>query len=222
MKRKASELDENSDDHSWVSQSPLSDSSVCSYDSLDRFNVNPIPWPLRSIPAPVKADTINPRTRKRFRDNRPDLKVIHQNTLAKLYNAQKNERVAPINSEVSFSSPSNNVVSGFGDHQHEHRQQSLHSFFNIRQSQPCKEVPSPYQHLYSQSSTEGCYGCGNHLHSNVSDPSGEQDMMVIDQLSGTALDEDYECAACRRRVCDTCAVRGDHRICLECALPGAG
>lgn len=32
----------------------------------------------------------------------------------------------------------------------------------------------------------------------------------------------YACAMCGRHVCDTCAVRGDVRSCLECANPGNG
>jgi hypothetical protein len=32
----------------------------------------------------------------------------------------------------------------------------------------------------------------------------------------------YACANCSKRVCDTCAVRGDWRVCLECANPGNG
>lgn len=32
----------------------------------------------------------------------------------------------------------------------------------------------------------------------------------------------YSCVNCGKRVCDTCAVRGDWRVCLECANPGNG
>jgi len=42
----------------------------------------------------------------------------------------------------------------------------------------------------------------------------EVDMMDVDILSGADM---WACTACGKNVCDTCAVRGDGRVCLECA-----
>lgn len=53
----------------------------------------------------------------------------------------------------------------------------------------------------------------------------DADLVVMPSFSAAAADGDadaYACAHCRNRVCDTCAVRGDRRVCLECANPGSG
>jgi hypothetical protein len=49
------------------------------------------------------------------------------------------------------------------------------------------------------------------------------DMMDVEgPLIDCEVDDAWECNRCRKRVCDTCAVRGESRICLECANPGHG
>lgn len=48
------------------------------------------------------------------------------------------------------------------------------------------------------------------------------DDLVADISSSGDQGSAYACAKCSRRVCDICAVRGDHRVCLECANPGNG
>lgn len=206
MKRKASELDEG---FSWSSQNTSAHQSSPSYDG---FGGRHIDSRVGSFPA---SDThMNVRTRKRTRDNRPQLEVIHQNTLAKLYDAQKHPQSSLVvgRSPADFMGeeiPQSNSIAP--------AQQSLHSFFSISHSQPPKasatasKAPSQY--------AQTCDDCGNILHSAT---PADSDMMDVDHNLELYLGEDYECTNCGRRVCDACAVRGDHRICLECAMPGGG
>lgn len=219
MKRKSSYLDGETDVSPWISGSPLSDSSFGSLTSPDRA-IKPVPRVRYSSASTINISGPNPRTRKRYRDNRPDVNMIHQNTLAKLYNAQKAEQSAHSDLQKPLSSLANNTVSQREDHQHAPVQKSLHSFFNIRQPQPTMSNSAPpVQH--GQDQADLCSGCGNHLINGLAGPSGD-DMMEVDHNSAALMDEDFDCASCQRRVCDTCAVRGDQRICLECALPGKG
>lgn len=221
MKRKASYLDGDNDISPWISRSPLSDSSTGSFTSPDRASIKPVSRVVYPSPSISNISGPNPRTRKRFRDNRPDVNMIHQSTLAKLYSAQKADHSAHSGSEKPLCSFVSNIPSQQRDTRHIPTQRSLHSFFNISQPQPSTTNSTPPRQE-AQNLPELCSGCGNHLLNDLARPSGDHEMMDVDQTSDAYTDEDYECASCQRRVCDTCAVRGDQRICLECALPGRG
>lgn len=221
MKRKASHLDGGSDSNPWTSISPRSDSSVTSFDSPDRI-FKPVPWMMYPGSATNTSYGLNSRTRKRFRDNRPDINTIHQSTLTKLYNAQRAEQPAPSDIAISLT-PSIELPTNHDEaHQPAPTQKSLHAFFNIRQPMPvmAKLASSTYQHV--QHLPELCGDCGSHLSSQSTGASRDHDRMDVDNQLATFLEEDYSCAACQKHVCDMCAVRGDQRICLECALPGGG
>lgn len=217
MKRKASYLDGENEMSPWISRSPLSDSSVGSLTSPDRASIKSMSRVIYPNSSTAHIGGLNPRTRKRYRDNRPDSNMIHQHTLAKLYNAQKVDQSARSDSEKPLGPFQSNTVSQREDTQPASAQRSLHSFFNIRQPQPTTISPV-LSHQHPDSVPELCSDCGNHL----SDSPGDRDVMEIDHSSGIHMIEDYECAVCQRQVCNTCAVRGDQRICLECALPGRG
>jgi len=219
MKRKANVFDEHS---SWDSWSPLSDASTASYRSLDQNAVGIVPWTL----APTRShidDHINFRTKKRVRDNRPDLDAIHQNTLAKLFNAQRQQvsllsdahsaGTGDVHDQVMNHSPTESA---------EPAQRSLHSFFNVGQRQGSAKQAPPSTQQRAGVAFNSCEDCSNELNQSARDRSHEWQMMEVDQMQGPLMDEDYECAVCSRNVCDMCAVRGDRRICLECAMPGAG
>lgn len=218
MKRKASHIDEAGDSSPWTSRSPLSDSSLASLDSPDRI-LKPVPWMMHPGQSTKINYGPNPRTRKRFRDNRPEMSMIHQSTLAKLYNAQKAEQSNQLEADKSFP-PS--TVNQQEDHQQTPTQKSLHAFFNIRQPQPTVTDLTLSRQQATQHLPELCSDCGNHLSNQSTTGQGDYDMMDVDHHLTTYLEEDYLCASCRRAVCDTCAVRGDQRICLECALSGRG
>lgn len=216
MKRKASHLD--SEVETWPSRSPLSDSSVGSFGSPNRTAVKPVPWTMRPTSiSTVSNNGANLRTRKRFRDNRPDISMIHQNTLAKLYNAQKVEQSVHSESQKSFTIDNDNFAIETGSQQAA-AQKSLHSFFNIRQPVPTAAAILPATHQQNQSPVNQCSDCGSNLRNHPNSLPEGQDMMDVDYHQ----EEDYVCVSCQRVVCDMCAVRGDQRICLECALPGAG
>ena len=219
MKRKANMLDER---FSGDSCSPSSDSSAPSYKSLNQKAVGSVPWTFAPRRSHVN-DHINFRTRKRVRDNRPDLDAIHQNTLAKLFNAQ---RQTEMHSPVTHTTAIGNV----NEHDNgpstleviEPAQRSLHSFFGTGQ-QPgsAKQATLSLQQPPNMTS-HSCEDCGDSLYQSVNHQIRDLQMMEVDQLQEPFMDEDYECAVCSRNVCDMCAVRGDRRICLECMMPGSG
>lgn len=200
----------------WTLRSPLSDSSTGSLTSPDRASMKPASRMMYANPSTAHISGLNPRTRKRYRDNRPDSNMIHQNTLAKLYNAQKVDQSARSDTMKTLGCLQSDIFTQREDSQQTTAQRSLHSFFNIRQPQPTATNPVlSQQHVDSM--PELCSDCGNHLSDALAGSSVDRDTMDIDHTH-----EDYECAVCQRQVCDTCAVRGDQRVCLECALPGGG
>lgn len=209
MKRKASELEEC---NSWTSWSPSSDTSFASEGVLNQQAVRTAPWPIGHNQRLTGNNYMNLRTRKRIRDNRPDVETIHQNTLSKLFNAQCHPDMAKVHEKAISTAPETDSRQYSTPHP-ERAQQSLHSFFGISQKQ------TPVMNATTQppeSDPSSCEDCGNQLLQNHDCPM--MDMMDY----GMDADEEYACANCRRRVCDMCAVRGNCRICLECAIPGGG
>ena len=62
----------------------------------------------------------------------------------------------------------------------------------------------------------GCEDCGNTLDTSQDITRNDMDMDLMDIDAGDEL----SCSACGRKVCDTCAVRRDRRMCLECVNHG--
>lgn len=54
------------------------------------------------------------------------------------------------------------------------------------------------------------------------DPNPNAHFAVPTTVDADADADAYACAYCAKTVCDMCAVRGDVRVCLECANPGNG
>ncbi|KAF7594794.1 hypothetical protein BBP40_008297 [Aspergillus hancockii] len=74
---------------------------------------------------------LNSRTRKRFRDGRPDAKVIHENTLRWLFSAQQRQGPSPpTDQNEDENMESGSVPSAIVDP----RQQTLHKFFQSSRS----------------------------------------------------------------------------------------
>jgi hypothetical protein len=193
---------------------------------------------------------LNSRTRKRLRDNRPDEETIHQNTLSRLYAAQqKHDEQTPEQQQddnlplTPSPTPSRASLARAGSttsttstrtYLKEKAQTSLHTFFGGRQphtSSTIVQIPGPTITSTHPASVPQCEGCSAPLllPSHPSTTPLDTEMMDIDNdLNLTAAsnnDDDgraYACASCSKRVCDTCAVRGDWRVCLECANPGNG
>lgn len=219
MKRKANALDEKP---SWDSWSPSSDSSTTSDRLVGWEGVGTVPWTFSPSRSHID-DHINFRTKKRVRNNRPDLDAIHQNTLAKLYGAQRQHEM-PVSNRChteTHNTHGPNVHHSFSGVT-EPTQRSLHSFFNIGQRQGLAKQVLPSTQQRAGVMLKYCEDCGNGLDQSRTPQSHDAQMMDVDRWQEPSMDEDYECAVCSRDICDTCAVRGDRRICLECAMPGGG
>jgi len=128
----------------------------------------------------------------------------------------------------------------------ERSQRSIDAFFRGRSSRA--ETPEPIQinamqpplmssvyqpeehaqtlvrpHSSKLPSVLTCEGCDAPLLTKMTGEIIDAEMLDVD---GTLVDpevsEGWSCSLCRKRVCDTCAVRGNYRVCLECAVPGGG
>lgn len=209
MKRKASEFEEN-DNYGWPRpESPASYTSVSTNDSPQRLTIGPASDTTASFLPRSKTNFFDLRTRKRYRDDRPDSEVIHQNTIAKLFDAQRRAKFnpAPIPEEQSILhwSPV------------ESNQRSIDSFFAPHHSNESNHDPQKFHPMMNMVFTDrcrlSCEGCGT-------------DIICVTHMtqstSQIASEEEYQCTNCARHVCDMCAVKGDYRICLECAMPGGG
>ncbi|MCJ1243819.1 hypothetical protein MMC30_001016 [Trapelia coarctata] len=151
---------------------------------------------------------LHSRTRKRFRDSRPDEQTIHEHTYQKLFQAQRSptQTVPALPRTVSASSTTSRRRSN--------AQQSLHEFWDIPdRSNSSRRAfftaqPQPEQQLTCEDCDAGLGVCEDE---NATDT----DMGGM----GLALQEsDYACRDCKRHVCDFCAVvvPGEGRECLQC------
>ncbi|KAF2834282.1 hypothetical protein M501DRAFT_1061798 [Patellaria atrata CBS 101060] len=152
-------------------------------------------FPRYSLPL---GDMLGLRTRKRFRDNRPDIEVIHQNTLEKLYDAQKSQ-------PNSCPLPSNAALLGAAHHAPPQKS-TLHSFWNLPQAPPNQNHITAQFTLPSVEKDQ-CEDCEEKL-------SMSENIDVA--MTGDDLFERWACQRCARRVCNMCAVVNEERLCLNC------
>ncbi|PSN69907.1 hypothetical protein BS50DRAFT_571237 [Corynespora cassiicola Philippines] len=140
------------------------------------------------------------RTRKRFRDNRPDERAIHANTLQKLFAAQRDHLDAsPTSADEPVPQPAPVVEKV--------QKSTLHSFWKL----PAPPVQPPQLQAQRQAQPQ-CHGpkcedCDAPLEDAV-------DGMEID---GGMAESPSACNECGRSVCSTCAVVSNARLCLQCA-----
>jgi hypothetical protein len=224
-----------------------------------------------SSPAVMLSDTapsyFNSRTRKRFRDSRPDEETIHQNTLNKLFSAQRqhqsNSEAGPSTNghafghdrEASESSLSSahfrlescaSLISGptqLKQHEKSKSQRSLDGFFSASGSRKTSQssladsnttfsppAPPLWNATYTPANSAlepasilTCEDCYAPLLTANSRNAVDVEMMDVEgPMIESEIDDGWECELCRKRVCDTCAVRRESRVCLECANPGHG
>ena len=195
---------------------------------------------------------LSSRTRKRYRDGRPDEETIHRNTLDKLFEAQKH--VSAESTQVPYTTESvqpetrNATVNGHDTNQpecpKERNQSSLDAFLGIRKpwavnaAWPPKqqiEAPSHFkqQPLFPQypvtqdfhsclQSSFTCEDCSAALVTPIAGCLTDVDIMEVEGTHHSDADfaRPWECSACAKHVCNTCAMQADQRFCLECALPG--
>lgn len=92
--------------------------------------------------------------------------------------------------------------------------------------QPNETAPSlVHPHPRTLPSVLTCEDCYSPLLTKQSREPVDAEMLDVDMLADMLdpeIDEGWQCTICAKRVCDTCAVRGDYRVCLECAVPGGG
>ena len=203
MKRKSDAIEDGEMSMCW---SPSSNESLSSPQKLLSFSS--ISGQYQHNQRLTGQRHMNLRTRKRFRDNRPDEDAIHKATLAKLFSAQQ-QATPPDQHFVMMpdvSLPESNECGPVT--MPERSQRDLHSFFAIK-SQPVK----PQQRQLISEVQHHCEDCGNRL-------CGALDSTMLDVEM--IVDQEYACYVCSRHVCDICAVRGKERICLECVMPGCG
>ncbi|EMC94555.1 hypothetical protein BAUCODRAFT_44270, partial [Baudoinia panamericana UAMH 10762] len=142
------------------------------------------------------------RTRKRHRDDRPEEGDVYASTLKRLFDAQKRHPDAsPMPSSQSLPTPS----AGHGTPQ----RSTLHSFWKLpsepsRRDLDAMDVDDGAQRLVLESLR--CEDCDRRL---MDDEGG----LIVESM----IEQETACVCCRRRVCDTCSVSGDRRICLGCA-----
>lgn len=215
---------------------------------------------------------MNSRTRKRFRDGRPDEEIIHQNTLQKLYAGQNQQQhiptqvftngyardhdrnaalmQSPTPALTRHASSNTSTQSSSITPQKAKSQATISSFFAPdpgskapHHSKPYHSSPPlspkttfipPAQALWTSTHTPAyisaspasiirCEDCDVPLLSATDRDVIDTEMMDVDgPVIDCDIDQGWACARCDKRVCDVCAVRGDQRICLECANPGNG
>lgn len=92
--------------------------------------------------------------------------------------------------------------------------------------QPNETAPSLiHPHPHTLPSVLTCEDCYAPLLTKQSSEAVDAEMLDVDMpgdLVDPEIDEGWQCTVCAKRVCDTCAVRGDYRVCLGCAVPGGG
>lgn len=156
----------------------------------------------------VKSSDWGLRTRKRVRDNRPDERAIHENTVHKLFLAQRQPHSAfPVPPAPADNQPALAVTKP--------QKSTLHSFWNIA-APPVQAPIFSYGATHSHVEVQGprCEDCDAHL--QVEEGSMDIDMNV-DRMGDEGV---FACTECGRNVCGTCAVVGDVRRCLQCATHG--
>jgi hypothetical protein len=182
-----------------------------SFDGAMDMDVDTLPrhngWDFASASRTKGGDWGN-RTRKRFRDNRPDAQAIHESTLDKLFAAQRTHpNASPLASGIepipAVSKP---------------QKSTLHSFWKQLPAPPVQPTSytSPPLQTDPPSQLPRCDDCDTPLQS-VSD---SMDVDVDVDMGGAVESNPFACDDCGKTVCGTCAVVSTKRHCLQCATSG--
>jgi hypothetical protein len=182
------------------SPTPVPDQFDGAMDLETTFQFNPVTaWNMRT--RRVSSSDLGSRTRKRFRDNRPDQRAIHENTLQKLFSAQRNfPHASPVPSHSE---------SPVQHHETPVQKSTLHSFWKLP-GPPSASSFTPLQPpSLAQSNIPRCEDCDAVL-------QAETDGMEMD-LDESETGNQFACQDCGRKVCGTCVVVAETRNCLQCA-----
>ncbi|KAF2794781.1 hypothetical protein K505DRAFT_274559 [Melanomma pulvis-pyrius CBS 109.77] len=204
------------------------DLDTISSSSTSRFNYD---FGKRSWGLPVtrvEASDLGSRTRKRFRDNRPDERVIHEKTMHLLFSAQRNPTLA-----IATSSPE--PQSTLLPLPAKPQKSTLHSFWNLPAPPVTIQPPTPTpnaaaaaafdpqsqpQAQHQHNHLPHCEDCDAPLHSESSAMDMDVDMEMNGAGTGGAVGNAFACNDCGRSICGTCAVVSRTRHCLQCATTG--
>ncbi|KAI5237168.1 hypothetical protein E4T43_08130 [Aureobasidium subglaciale] len=144
-----------------------------------------------------RTQELNSRTRKRYRDGRPEEAEIHASTVEKLFSAQKEHpHASPLPSQQSPLQPDPRFPNTDAP-----QRSTLHSFWQLPQHTQLSHAGMSHQTLRQEVLT--CHGC---------------DSVLVPEYGMDTLDLDTACGACGKHVCNTCAVAADMRLCLDCAM----
>ncbi|THX71329.1 hypothetical protein D6D08_05541 [Aureobasidium pullulans] len=156
---------------------------------------SPFSWKQQSSPNTSQDEgqqQLNSRTRKRYRDGRPEEAEIHASTVEKLFSAQKaHPHASPMLSQ-SHLQPQFQP-------QHTPQRSTLHSFWHLPQPSQLPQHGMPA----TQQDAMICDGC---------------DRVLTPEYGMDTLDQDTACGACGKHVCNTCAITAEMRMCLDCAM----
>ncbi|THZ56248.1 hypothetical protein D6C85_10629 [Aureobasidium pullulans] len=158
---------------------------------------SPFSWKQQSSPNTSQDEgqqQLNSRTRKRYRDGRPEEAEIHASTVEKLFSAQKaHPHASPMLSQSDLQPQF--------QPQDTPQRSTLHSFWHLPQASQLPQHGMPA----TQQDAMTCDGC---------------DRILTPEYGMDTLDQDTACGACGKHVCNTCAVTAEMRLCLDCAMQG--
>ncbi|KAF1824495.1 uncharacterized protein K489DRAFT_316840 [Dissoconium aciculare CBS 342.82] len=141
---------------------------------------------------------LNSRTRKRYRDNRPDEQAIFATTISKLYDAQRR-----LPDATSIPSPQ---VQMTPEPSQPTQRSTLHSFWKV--NTPMCAPPSILGEPLGVPGTS-CEDCDV--------PLRDEGAMDLDE---SVMANELACRYCSRMVCNGCALVRESRSCLSCATHG--
>lgn len=138
---------------------------------------------------------------KRSRDNRPDERLIHESTLRRLYNAQREQpNASPMPSEEP-------VAQEAGLPEKPVQKTTLHRFWNISQP-PSQSHTSSLPSASNNAASASCKGCNVSLSSGHSmDMDMDMDMEV--DIDGSGSQQQHGCNHCGRMVSTAFSVSDD-------------
>lgn len=197
----------------------------------------------------VKGSDWGHRTRKRFRDNRPDEDSIHgkpnpqslcapaatlqptitnhtmtASTLNKLFAAQRDHpHATPTPTPTPTLTPIDSLAQPCRPVLFHPQKSTLHAFWKQLPAPPVRPHIFPLQPRHPPHTLlprPQCDDCDAVLHSESGHLDSSMDMAVDVDMGDAAETSAFACHACGKRVCGTCAVVATRRFCLGCATSG--
>ncbi|CZT20469.1 uncharacterized protein RCC_06329 [Ramularia collo-cygni] len=141
---------------------------------------------------------LNSRTRKRYRNNRPDEEAVYASTIEKLFAAQKQLTItSPVYSPPTTTTPPSESTEST---ELPPQRTTLHSFWRLQQA--------------PLSSSSTMMDCAYDTNTSRETSCENDDSMDIDD---GFVNEGTSCQSCHRRVHGRYTAIGNLRVCLTCA-----